>query len=64
MSTTALEKKVIELQKRIADIEARISNPEPKDWRKIAGAARNDHHFAAAMRLGSQWRKKANSEDW
>lgn len=64
MSTTVLERKLIELQQRVAEIEAKISRPEAKDWRKIAGAAAGDKYFAEAMRLGSQWRKKANTENW
>ncbi|MBB5037641.1 hypothetical protein [Prosthecobacter dejongeii] len=64
MKSPALEKKVSELQLRVAEIEAKMSGPESKGWRKISGAAKGDNHLAEALKLGSQWRKRANQEDW
>lgn len=64
MKSHLLEKKVSELQLRVAEIEAKMSNTESRGWRKIAGAAKGDKHLTEALKLGSQWRKKANQEDW
>ena len=63
MSTKVLEKTITDLQRRVAEIEARMNKPRD-GWKRIAGAARDDHHFAEAMRLGAKWRKQANQEDW
>ena len=63
MSTKVLEQTITDLQRRVAEIEARMNKPRD-GWKKIVGAARDDHHFAEAMRLGAKWRKQANQEDW
>ena len=63
MSTKVLEQTITDLQRRVAAIEAAMSKPRG-GWKKIAGAARDDHHFAEAMRLGAKWRKQANQDDW
>ena len=64
MSTKALQQTVTELQRRVAEIEDKLKGPARDGWRKIAGAAKDDHHFAEAMRLGAKWRKQANREQW
>ena len=59
-----MEQTVTDLQRRVSEIEnSLIENPR-SGWRKIVGAARDDHHFTEAMRLGAEWRKKANREKW
>ncbi|MCF7788961.1 MAG: hypothetical protein K9N47_22745 [Prosthecobacter sp.] len=63
MSTKVLEKTITDLKRRVAKIEASMS-PSGRGWKKIAGAAKEDHHFAEAMRLGAKWRKQANQENW
>jgi hypothetical protein len=63
MSTKVLEKTITDLKRRVAKIEASMS-ASSGGWKKIAGAAKNDHHFAEAMRLGAKWRKHANQENW
>ena len=63
MSTKVLEQTITDLQRRVAEIEARMNKPRD-GWKKIVGAASDDHHFAEAMRLGAKWRKQANQEDW
>ena len=64
MSTKVLEQTVNDLQRRVTELEGRISGKARDGWRKIVGAAKNDQHFAEAMRLGAKWRKKANREKW
>ncbi|HYF36662.1 MAG TPA: hypothetical protein VD994_15305, partial [Prosthecobacter sp.] len=61
-----------DLQRRVVQLEEKLSvsgkgkgkRKARGGWRKIAGAAKDDTHFAEAMRLGAAWRKKANKEDW
>ena len=53
-----------DLQRRVTELEGRISGKVSDGWRKIVGAAKNDQYFAEAMRLGAKWRKKANREKW
>ena len=64
MSTKVLEQTVTDLQLRVVELEKMISTHPRDGWRRVVGAAKNDTHFAEAMRLGAQWRKKANREDW
>ena len=64
MSTKVLEQTVNDLQRRVTELEGRISGKASDGWRKIVGAAKNDQYFTEAMRLGAKWRKKANREKW
>lgn len=64
MSTKSLEKKLTELQQRVAEIETKMGNSGKPGWQKVAGAASQDRHLDEALKLGKQWRKKANQEDW
>jgi|GEM_PF-1048484 len=63
MSTKVLEQTITDLERRVAKIEANMTSPRDS-WKKVAGAAKGDHHFAEAMRLGAKWRKQANQENW
>ncbi len=64
MSTKVLEQSVTDLQRRVVEIENKLSAQPREGWQKVVGAAKNDTHFAEAMRLGAEWRKQANKEDW
>ncbi len=64
MSTKVLEQTVNDLQRRVTELEGRISGKAGDGWRRIVGAAENDQHFAEAMALGAKWRKEANREKW
>ena len=64
MSTKVLQQTVTDLQRRVAEIEDKLKGRARDGWRRIAGAAKDDHHFAEAMRLGAKWRKQANREQW
>ena len=63
MSIKVLERTVTDLQRRVAEIETQMNKPRD-GWKKIVGAAKDDSHFAEAMKLGAKWRKQANREDW
>ncbi len=64
MSTKALEQTVTDLQRRVAEIESKLGSKSRDGWKRVVGAAKDDTHFAEAMRLGAAWRKKANQENW
>lgn len=64
MSTKTLEKTVTDLQRRVAELENKIDSKPRDGWKRVVGAAKNDTHFSEAMKLGAEWRKKANREDW
>ncbi|WP_395749579.1 hypothetical protein [Prosthecobacter sp.] len=63
MSSKVIEQSISDLKRRVAKIEANMSGSRG-GWKKIAGAAKDDQHFAEAMRLGAKWRKQANQENW
>jgi len=63
MSTKVLEQTITDLQRRVAEIESKMSGHRG-GWEKIAGVAKEDGHFAEAMKLGAKWRKQANRENW
>ena len=64
MSTEVIEQKLAELSRRIEDLEARRdAKPVAKDsWRDAVGAMKDCDLFDEAMRLGAEWRAKANAE--
>ena len=64
MSTKVLEQTVTDLQRRVAELENKVKSMPHESWRKVVGAAQSDTHFEEAMKLGAEWRKKANREDW
>ncbi len=64
MSTELIEQKLLELSRRVEDLEAgREARPVAKDsWRDAVGAMKECDLFDEAMRLGAEWRAKANAE--
>jgi hypothetical protein len=61
MSTQLIEQKLSDLQKRVEDLERKVQ-PSKGTWRDAIGFARNDELFDEAMRLGAEWRDRANQE--
>jgi hypothetical protein len=58
MSQT-LQKRVTELEKKVAELSARpIRSNRKKDWRRTIGVFRNDPDFAAAVRFGREYREQ------
>jgi hypothetical protein len=49
------------LQKRVEALESQVQ-PSKGTWRDAIGFARNDELFDEAMRLGAEWRDRANEE--
>jgi hypothetical protein len=62
MSTEMLEQKLAELQQRVETLEAKVKPASKGSWRDAIGFAKNDALFDEAMKLGAQWREKANVE--
>lgn len=62
MSTEMLEQKLAELQQRVEMLEAKVKPASKRRWRDAMGFAKNDALFDEAMKLGAQWREKANAE--
>ena len=55
----ALEKRVTELEKKVADLIAQpIRSNRKKDWRRTVGIFRNDPDFEEAVRHGRKYREK------
>ena len=61
MSTQLIEQKLSDLQKRVEALESQVK-PAKGTWRDAIGFARNDELFDEAMRLGAEWRDRANQE--
>lgn len=58
MSQT-LEKRVAELEKKVAELSAQPIRPNrKKDWRRSIGVFRNDPDFEEAARLGRKYREQ------
>ncbi len=62
MSTKFIAQQLADLQKRVEALEIQVK-PAPKGtWRDAIGFAKDDELFDEAMRLGAEWRAKANRE--
>ena len=63
MSADVIEKKLAELERRLEAVEAKAFEHKPKGtWRQLIGSQVDDELFREAVRLGAEWRAKANSE--
>ncbi|HEV7405242.1 MAG TPA: hypothetical protein VGO11_20020 [Chthoniobacteraceae bacterium] len=61
MSTQLIEQQLSDLQKRVAALENQVQTSKGT-WRDAIGFARNDELFDEAMKLGAEWRARANQE--
>ncbi len=61
MSTQLIEQKLSELQKRVEALERQVK-PSKGTWRNAIGFAKDDELFDEAMKLGAEWRERANQE--
>ena len=62
MSTEIIEQELATLKQRVAKLEATVDHKPQEAWKKIVGAAKDDDLFEEAMKLGAEWRAKANEE--
>jgi len=65
MSNEAIEQKLAELAQRVAILEAQAKEKPvaKKSWMETVGAIKDTDLFDEAMKLGAEWRAKANAEE-
>jgi len=58
-----LEKRVEDLEKKVAELSAETSRPtRKKDWRRTIGIFKDDPDFEEAVRLGREYRQQQTYE--
>ena len=58
-----LEKRVEELEKKVAELSACQTHPaRKKDWRRTIGIFKDDPDFEEAVRLGREYRQQQTYE--
>lgn len=63
MSTELIEQKLTDIERRLAAMEELTGQTRPRgSWREIIGWEEDDTLFREAVRLGAEWRAKANAE--
>jgi len=62
MSTEIIEQELATLKQRVEKLEATVEQKPQDAWKEIVGAAKDDDLFEEAMKLGAEWRAKANQE--
>lgn len=62
MSTEIIEQELATLKQRVEKLEATIEHKPQDAWKEIVGAAKDDDLFEEAMKLGAEWRARANEE--
>ena len=62
MSTEIIEQELATLKQRVEKLEATVEHKPEDAWKEIVGAAKDDDLFEEAMKLGAEWRAKANQE--
>ena len=61
MNAAALEATLSDISRRLASLEARSPVPRGQGWQTIAGRAKDDDLMEEAMKLGAEWRARANA---
>jgi len=62
VSTKLMEQTIADLQLRVEKLEAKSQLVAKGSWRETIGFAKNDDLFREAMKLGAEWREKANQD--
>jgi hypothetical protein len=57
-----MEQTIADLQLRVEKLEARSQPVAKGGWRETIGFAKDDDLFRKAMKLGEEWRAKANKK--
>ena len=63
MITELVEQNLANLNRRVAEIEEKLGQRDPVGWRAVAGQAEDDDLLEEAIRLGAEWRAKANARE-
>jgi hypothetical protein len=62
MSAPSMEERVSALEKKVADLLARIERPHKPDWiSQVVGSFANCPEFDEVIRLGREFRKEQNA---
>ena len=61
MSSKVLERQLADLQQRVAHLETQMKRQQKGAWRQLVAWEKDDKLFREAVRLGAEWRKKANA---
>ena len=61
MNATALASTLTDITRRLESLESRSRPPRGKGWETIAGRAKDDDLLEEAMKLGAEWRARANA---
>jgi hypothetical protein len=62
MSTKMMEEQIADLHLRVKKLEAAAQPAPSARWREAIGFANGDDLFDEAMKLGAEWRERANRE--
>ena len=62
MSIELMEREIAELKQRMDQLEATTQPGAKTTWREAVGAMKGCDLLDEAVRLGAQWREKANTE--
>ena len=62
MNLATIEREVSDLKKRVESLEAEKEHAPKGAWRELIGSQEDDKLFHEAMKLGAEWRAKANAE--
>ena len=62
MSAPSIEERLGELEKKVADLLARVEDQGKKDWvSRVVGSFANCPEFDEVIRLGREFRKEQNA---
>jgi uncharacterized small protein (DUF1192 family) len=62
VSTKLIERRLTDLQRRMATLEAEVKRKPRGTWRDLIGWAKGDSLRREAARMGAEWRAKANRQ--
>ena len=63
MSTETIEQKLSDLERRMLAVETANGRAKARGaWREIVGWEEDDALFRDAVKLGAEWRERANAE--
>lgn len=62
MNMELVESEIAALKERVDKLEAKTKPVAKQTWREAVGAMKDCDLLDEAVRLGAQWREKANSE--
>lgn len=63
MSTEMLESEIADLRRRLEKLEAKVLPVAKTTWRDAVGSMKDCDLLDEAVRLGAEWRAKANAEE-